>query len=176
MRYLPGRRTTSWMPKAAASSTTALIAVGLVAVTGTGTAYAYFNGGHGTGAGSATSEVAKTVTATLVGSAGTLYPGGTADVTVSITNPYSNRVLTLTGVTAGTGSIVVSHPSGSCASGAAADVSVNTSGASLSPTTISGGATTQVTITGAVKMGTNSATGCQGAAFAVPVAVTMKVG
>ena len=158
----------------AASGATTAMATGLVAVAGTGTAFAFFSGGFGTGSGSATTDVAKTITASAAALSGTLYPGQSGDLTVTIANPYSNRTLTITGVAAGTGSIQVSGASGCTA--ANADVSVNTTASVFSPSTVSAGATTPITITGAVKMGPNSASACQGATFTVPVAVTVKVG
>ena len=157
-----------------ASGATTAIATGLLVVAGTGTAYAFFSGGFGTGGGSATTDVAKTITASSASLSGTIYPGQSGNLTVTIANPYSNRALTITGVTAGTGSIQVSGAAGCTA--ANADVSVDTTASVFSPSTISAAATTPITITGAVKMGPNSASACQGATFTVPVAVTVKVG
>lgn len=144
------------------------------AVFGTGVAYAVFSGGTATGGGNAATPTTKTINASAASLAGSLYPNQTANLTVTIANPYSNRALTITGVAVGIGTLGVSGGSGCTA--ANSDVSVNTSASSFSPSTVAAGATAPVTITAAVKMGPNSNSGCQGATFAVPVAVTVKVG
>jgi hypothetical protein len=152
---------------------TTVIGVGSVVVLSSGTAYAFFSGGFGTGSGSATAGAPATINATAATLSGTLYPGRNASLQVTVANPYANMALTITGVAAaGT----VQATGGTGCTGANSDVSVNTSASSFSPTTIAGGDTKVVTITGAVKMGLNSANGCQGAQFTVPVSVNVKVG
>lgn len=152
----------------------AVVAAGSIVVMSSGVSYAYFVGATGSGTGTATTGSPLTITASGATLSGTLYPGATANLVVTLANPYANSALTITGVAAGTGSVQVSG--GTNCTSANADVSVNTSASSFSPSTVAAGATTQITVNAAVKMGPNSATGCQGASFAVPVAVTVKVG
>ena len=156
------------------------LAKGIVATTllvfglGVGVAFAYFVRGAGSGSGTASSGVVQTITASNASLSGALYPGGSANLVVKVTNPYPNMTLTVIGLTNGTGSITVSGGSGCTASNSG--VTVNPS-AAFSPTTIAAGGSTQITFTGAVQMSsTTNFSGCQGATFAVPAAVKAKVG
>ena len=157
-----------------------LIAVGLLAsasllATG-GLAYAYLtetghvssSGGHGTVAPS--NPTISAGTATL---SGTLYPGGSANLLVTVTNS-SNLSVSVQGITAGAGNVVVTGGSGCTTSNDG--LSVNT-GATFLPTTVSpNSASSPITFTNAVRMTASANSGCAGAIFLVPIAVTVKAG
>lgn len=153
----------------------AFVTIGFVmAGLGSGAAFAYFIHGSGSGTGTASTAAAKEITVDKQDVSG-LYPGASSNLVITVHNPYSNSALTIQGVTAGNGSISVSGGSGGCTAGNSG-VSLN-SAASFSPSTVPAGATTAVTFTGAVKMDSvTNFSGCQGAVFAVPVAVNVKVG
>lgn len=94
-----------------------------------------------------------------------LYPGGTGDVKVSITNPNAFPV-TVTGVS-GNGTITSDK-------GATCDASTgvsytNQTGLSLS---LAAGATQVFTLTGAAAMSNSTVDACKGAIFTIPVSVT----
>ena len=140
----------------------------LLALNGVAAAYLAENGhvSHTGGTGTATVAAAKTITPSASSISGTLYPGGTADLKITISNPYTNLSLTLTGVVSAaavTGCITpgvnIATPTG------------------ISPSVLAAGATNvQVTFSGAIQMTTSSSTDCQGGTLTVPVAVTTKVG
>jgi hypothetical protein len=94
-----------------------------------------------------------------------LYPGGTGNVKLKVTNPNAFAV-TITGV-AGDGTITSDK-------GAACDASTgvtfsNTTGLSLN---LAAGATTVFTLSGKAAMSNASDTTCQGAVFTIPVTLT----
>ena len=94
-----------------------------------------------------------------------LYPGGTGNVLVSVTNPNPFAV-TITSI-AGAGAITSN-------AGAACDASTgvsftNQTGLSLA---LGAGATQTFTLAGKAAMSNASATTCQGAIFTIPVTVT----
>lgn len=121
-----------------------------------GIALAYFSA-TGAGSGSAT---AGTLTISVPNAAilQALYPGGSADVALTVNSPSSTSVQ-VTSVTAGTVSgcttpdvtLVVSGPLPTLAPGA-----------------------NQLTLTGAARMGPNSSADCQGAALSMPIIVAVQ--
>ena len=133
-------------------------------VLGGGVAYA-----HWTTSGSATGSASTGTTVALTTSAatpsGTLVPGGTAPLVVTVTNPNPGPV-TITSVQLDTTrSVVVSGAVGTCTS-PPLTVSAATS------LTVAGGATTTLTVPNAVALGTTAASGCQGATFTLPVTLS----
>lgn len=155
-----------------------LALVGLATATtvlagGAGTAWAYIHGGSGTGSGSAKGATEGTVTALSPTVTGTLYPGGTASLTVTLSNPDPNVTMTVLGLVS-EGTITVNTAGiGTCAT---TGVSLATP-TSITPSTLSAGqSSVQVTFAGALSMSGSSSSGCQGATFNVPVAVSTKVG
>ena len=139
----------------------------LVVGLGGGAAYAYF-ASSGSGGGTATSNTLQSVT---IASAGTvsspLLPGGpAANVTFTVANP--NRYpLTLVSV----------HGSGSVKADAA-HPDCTTTGVSFtdqSPdiTIPASQSAYPVDLTGAVSMSAASSDGCQGAAFSIPISITV---
>ena len=145
------------------------LAAGLLAVLGGGAAFAYVSGGRGAGTGNATVASAQTVTASGASLSGTLYPGATVNLIVSVKNPYANLGMTITGLTSG-GSITGGGPG--CA---VSNVSLITT-ASFNPTTVSANSSRAITFSGAVQMSSGAPNACQGQTFTVPIAVTTKVG
>jgi hypothetical protein len=131
-----------------------------------GTAFAYFTS---SGAGAATASTAAMATVTVAATAGTpstpLYPGGTGDVTLRVTNPNAYTV-TLISVTAATGSISASN---SCA-----PTGVTFTAQTGLTISIAASGTTQVDLPAAASMSAAAANSCQGATFSIPVTVTVR--
>lgn len=141
-----------------------------VALLGTGgSAYAYFSA-HGSGTGTAKVGALAAVTATIGTPTTPLFPGGSGDAEVKLTNP-NGFALTLTAFTP-SGSVSVTGGSGCTA--ANAGVSFNSlTGLSYS---VPANATTTVDIAGAASMSASSNNGCQGASFTSSVTITLVQG
>ncbi|UTT68749.1 hypothetical protein NMQ03_16195 [Arthrobacter sp. DNA4] len=146
---------------------------GLLATAGAGTAYAYWTA-SGTGAGSAAAATMQTVTVdALVASDNpktVLYPGGSADVVLRLSNPnpYSVQVYSVTGN--GPAVADASHP-GCTTTG----VSFTGTAAPLSPATyVPANSSALITLPGAATMDTTSLAACQGATFSVPVTAEVR--
>lgn len=142
--------------------------VALVVGLGAGSAFAYFGQPmHDSGA--ARADMARSIT--VVQSTGTaaneLYPGATADLVVELDNPnnFPVDIVTVTG----TGPVTSSGGSGSCTT---TGVTVPTQTGLSIP--VAPGSDVVVHIPGGVAMGPDSSSGCQGAAFNVPVALTVQ--
>jgi hypothetical protein len=93
-----------------------------------------------------------------------LYPGGTGNVLVSITNPNPFAV-TITSIT-GTG-VITSNAGAPCTASTGVTFT-NQTGLSLA---LAAGATTTFTLSGKAAMSNASVTSCQGAIFTIPVIV-----
>lgn len=150
---------------AGAVATTAATAVAATGVAGT--AYALWTAG-GSGsitAAAATSQDLRAAPATVPG--GSLYPGATADATVTVTNPNPYAVT----VTSITGGPVTSDK------GAACDAAT---GVAFAPQTgsftVPAGSSKTFTLPGALSMSNASDTSCQGAVFTVPVSLVGQSG
>jgi hypothetical protein len=142
-----------------------LVVAGLAA----GAAYAYFTS-SGTGIGSASigTMQAVTISSATVSPSTPLLPGGSGDVTLQVTNPNSVAV-TLVSVV-GTGGPVTAdsgHP------GCTTTGVTFTSQTGLS-TNIPADSTTAIDLPGAASMSTASSALCQGAAFSIPVTITVQ--
>jgi P pilus assembly chaperone PapD len=129
-----------------------------------------FGGWNVTGTGSGYSKAVSAQSLTLSdASASTtaqLYPGGSGDLVVKVTNPNPFAV-TITGVSNGSGSITSNK-------GAACDASTgvtytNTTGLSQA---VAAGATVTFSVSGKVAMSNASDSTCQGATFTIPITVT----
>jgi len=117
----------------------------------------------GTGNGYAQAKTAVNLTTSAATTTATLYPGGTGNVYLNVTNPNPYAV-TITGVAAN-GSITASN--GSC------NVASVTYTAPTSPSlVVAAGATTQFTLTNAVAMSTAANDNCQGNTFTIPVTLS----
>ena len=146
---------------------------GLLVTAGAGTAYAFWSG-TGAGSGSAAAGTMQAVTVdALVASdnpKAALYPGGSADIVLRLTNPnpYSVQVYSVTGngpVTADT-----AHP-GCTTTG----VSFTGTAAPLTPATyVAANSSALITLPGAATMDTTSLAACQGATFSVPVTAEVR--
>ena len=145
-----------------------LIGVGVITTTllAAGVAFAAWNA-SGTGSGYAKATTAQVLTTSDVAATTTaqLFPGGTADVKIKISNPnpYPVRITSITG----NGAITSDK-------GAACDASTgvtftNQTGLTLD---LAAGATGTLTVPSSVSMTNASDNSCQGAVFTVPVSIT----
>lgn len=151
-------------------ATPVVVGTALAVAFGAGVAGAYYRSAvRETGTGTATPVAADPFTLTATGAVGTgLFPGGPgADVTVTITNPYTRPITVSTVAAAG---VVSATPVAgrTCATHAVA-VAAPTSGL---PVTVPASSSRTVTLSGAVTMGTTAESGCQGATFSVPFQVS----
>lgn len=154
-------------------ATPVVVGTGLAIVLGAGVAGAYYQSGlASSGSGNATPIATTPLTLTTTGSVSTgLYPGGSgANVTFSVTNPYT-RPIAVTGVSLA-GSITVVPVSGRTCVTTGVSVSAPTSGL---PVSVPASGTVSVTLTGVVTMSAAAESGCQGATFTVPFQVTGKL-
>ena len=129
------------------------LTLGNWAVSGSGNAYA-----------KATTASVLTLSDASAATTAQLYPGGSGDVKVKVTNPNAFDV-TITGVT---GNGTVTSDKGAACNAATGVTFTNQANLSLS---LAAGATTTFTLTGAASMTNASDTTCQGAVFTVPVSV-----
>jgi hypothetical protein len=143
-----------------------LVAAAAVPVSlGAGVAFAYFTStGSGTAAASTAAMQAVTVAAATGTPSNPLYPGGTGDVVLKVTNPNSYAV-TLVRV-AGSGTITAGN--GCSPTGV---TFTDQTGLSIP---IAASATTQVDLPSAAAMQATSASTCQGATFSIPVTITVQ--
>jgi hypothetical protein len=145
---------------------TGVIGGGMLSLAG-GAAYGLWQA-VGAGVASSASGTAQNVTAGAT-ITGTLSPGGSSrDLVVSITNPNA-QAITVTAVVLN-GAVTAAGGIGTCATtgvGVALPPSINLAVPATSTRTY--------TATGAVTMSTTSESGCQGAAFTVPLTVTARL-
>lgn len=169
----PARRRTSRMVLVR-RAVAALVAGGsLIAGLGAGTAYAYW---RSSGSGSGTAGAGTPGAVTVLAAAGTpstkLTPGATADLVMTLSNP-NGYVVTVVAVAPNGGAVPTGGvgPGTPCTSANTGVEVVAQSGLSL---TLAGATTTTVLVPGGASMTTGSASGCQGAAFQIPVTVTVR--
>jgi hypothetical protein len=154
----------SWAAMAAAA------AIPVVLGLGSGAAYAFWSsGGSGTGSASV-GKVSPVVVAEATGTVSTpLFPGASGEVVLGVANPNPYPV-TLVGVV-GNGPITPD--------------SAHTAGCTTTGVTFSNQTTLDIAIpadqadypvdlSGAASMSASSSTGCQGATFEIPVAITVQ--
>jgi hypothetical protein len=142
----------------------------ILAVSMGGVAHAYLSG-SGSGTGTATTRTTVAVTLGPGTPAGDLYPGGQADVVLTVSNPNASDVrigsLTLD-PGQGTGGFAVDPPhAGLGCTVAAATLSFTSSSVGWP---VTGSGSLPVTLTDALGMGVGAASACQGATFKVYVA------
>ncbi|MDX3188704.1 hypothetical protein PV458_09895 [Streptomyces sp. MN03-5084-2B] len=115
-------------------------------------------------AGTASAPTTGPVDASAI-TTGLLYPGidGNALIRITNPNPYSVKVTDIIA----NGTATVSGTSGTCAGNT---VNWNTKQAN---TVLAAGATSTITVTGAVTMVATAPDGCQGAVYSLPVTVTV---
>jgi hypothetical protein len=136
-----------------------------VAMAGTIAFAAWTAGGTGNGYSKATTAQNLTTVDVSGSTTAQLYPGGTGDLKLSVTNPNPYAV-TITSV-AGSGTIT-SDKGAAC--NASTGVSYTTQ-SSLSQV-VGAGATVTLSLTGSVAMSNASDNTCQGGVFTVPVTLT----
>jgi len=118
-------------------------------------------------AGTAAAPTTGTVAASAF-SSGLLYPGGPAgDAKLLVNNPNPYPVV-VTRVAAGTGA-----PTGSGGIGTCTTTGVSWRADQTPGTAIAAGGSATLTLPGAVAMDSTADDGCQGAAFSIPVVVTV---
>lgn len=152
-------------------ATTVTAGVLALAVAGSGIAYAVWTvTGSGTASARAGTALPPSVTA-VVGTSftsGFLYPGGTGDLKVSVTNPNPypvqvTDVLPVAGAVTGSGGI------GSCTT-----TGVSFAGRTLTTGNVYSSHQTKIlTLQKAVSMSNAADNGCQNAVFSIPVSVTL---
>ncbi|MDQ0145945.1 hypothetical protein [Pseudarthrobacter niigatensis] len=146
---------------------------GLLVTAGAGTAYAFWSG-TGAGSGSAAAGTMQVVTVdALVASdnpKAALYPGGSADVVLRLTNPnpYSVQVYSVTG----NGPVTADSAHPRCTT---TGVTFTGTAAPLAPATyVAANSSALITLPGAATMDTTSLAACQGATFSVPVTAEVR--
>jgi len=150
------------------------IVVLLVGVVGAGVASAYWTASGG-GAGSATTRTAVAVTLSLGTPTASLYPGGQANVVLSVSNPNAASVFVASlalDVSGGTGGLAVDTGHSGCALATLSFTTQTNAGAGWTVPAESGGVdgTLPVTLTNALSMDVSAANACQGASFTVYLA------
>ncbi|WP_045729409.1 hypothetical protein [Pseudarthrobacter chlorophenolicus] len=146
---------------------------GILITAGAGTAYAYWTT-TGTGNGSAAAAAMQTVAvdALVAGDnpKNALYPGGSADVVLRLTNPnpYAVQVYRVTG----TGPAVADAAHSGCT---ITGVTFTGPAAPISPApSVAANSSALITLPGAAAMDTTSLAACQGATFNLPVTVEVR--
>jgi hypothetical protein len=164
------RTTVVWLGRLARRAPfVAGLVVALVGGLGAGTAYGFFSG---SGSGSNVATIGSAGSVTVEAATGTpssdLFPGGTADLTLTLDNPNSYPV-TITGISQN-GTVTASGGVGTC----------STTGV-LAPTqtglaiTVAKDSVVVVNIPDGASMDADSDSGCQGASFEVPVTITVQL-
>ena len=125
---------------------------------------AWTTNGAGSGYVAAGSEQDLTTLPVAASTTSLLYPNGTADVKVKISNPNPYKVL-VTAINNGTGSILSGDGTCDASNGVAF---ANQSGS----WTVPAAGTLIVTLANAASMSNASVNACQGQTFAIPVALT----
>ena len=146
--------------------TRVLVVAVLLVVVAAGAAYAFWRA-LGSGTGTAASGTTSALTLSPGTPAAQLYPGGTASVVLTITNPNAGPVRV--------GSISLDTAQGSSGFGvdgahsgcglAALSLPTQTNGGA--GWTVTGSGSLSVTLTNALSMATSAANACQGATFTV---------
>ncbi|MDT7785902.1 MAG: hypothetical protein QOF58_4321 [Pseudonocardiales bacterium] len=128
----------------------------MTAALGSGVAYAAWTS---SGSGSATTKAGTAQAPVVSGGAvttGLLYPGGTGDAVVTVSNPNPYPVI-----------VTSVSPNG------AATCSVTFTQRSPGTALAANGGPVAITLSGAVALGSNAANTCQGASIDIPVLVTI---
>ncbi len=148
------------------------ILVGLALLVG-GVAYAYWSGSGG-GTGAATTATTEAVTLTPGTPDASLYPGGEADVVLTVSNPNASAVyIGSLALDAAQGTSGFSVDSGHFAAGctvAAATLRFTTQTNSGVGWSVPANGSLPVVLAGSLGMGQDAASACQGAVFSVYLA------
>jgi hypothetical protein len=139
-----------------------VVAGGLVAgMMASGIAWAAWTA-DGTGSGYAGATTAEALTTSPATASADLYPGSTGDVTVTINNPNDYAV----NVTSITGNGTITDDKAACT------VTGVTFATQTGTWNVAANASSTVTLADAASMSNASDTGCQGAVFTIPVALS----
>ena len=143
----------------------------ILAVTAGGAAFAYWTG-SGSGAGSASAGTTVAVTLSPGSPAASLYPGGTANVVLSVSNPNTSPVyLGSLALDAAQGTLGFAFDAGhsGCATTTLSFTTQTNGGAGWTVPAKFGAfnGTLAVTLTNALAMGVGAANACQGASSTV---------
>ena len=133
---------------------------------GTGAAFGYFTAG-GSGQGTAATADMQPIAVTVGTPLSVLVPGGTADVTLALTNPNGFAV-TVLGVVADGPTLADPGHSG------CTPTSVQLTGAATLDLSLAAGETQTVTLQDAASMGMSAPSACQGATFSIPLTTTAR--
>ena len=149
-----------------------VIPIAVVVAISAGVALAYFTATGSGGGGGAVSVDLQAVTLRAGSPTATLYPGGTADVALSASNPNSSalRITSLALDTSqGTGGFAVDAGHSSCSVAALQFTSQNNGGNGWTVPAKSGSTngTLSIDLANAISMSTGAANACQGASFTV---------
>ena len=172
-----GRHATPAAPRTRPWRTTPVVVftTALAVFMGAGVAFAAWTA-SGTGAAGAKATSFQALTVSAGTATAQLYPGGSGDAVVSVTNPNPFAVK-ITQITqdVSAGKFVSSDQGANCTDAAASihPTGISLTAASGSPlATIAASSTSSFTLTGKVAMSNTSDTLCQGAVFSIPVIVT----
>ncbi|MGH9101254.1 MAG: hypothetical protein ACRDV8_13625 [Acidimicrobiales bacterium] len=154
----------AWRHAAAVGGAAVALTLGL----GSGAAWAYFAAsGTGTGQGAVGKIQPLTLPLPATGAPGSaLFPGGSADLHLYVTNPNTSPV-DITGL-AINGTVIVKGGNGCSATNATLSVTSTALDIKVTP------GTSSVTVPTGISMGVASFTGCQSATFSVPLTVTVR--
>lgn len=149
------------------------VALGLAAsLLASGTAYSFW-GTAGTGTGTARTATVQPLTLTPAGPTARLYPGGTADVAVTIANPnpFQVRVAALKlDTTQGSGGFAVDGGHSGCGLGVLSFATQSNNGDGW---TVAANNSLALTLPGSIAMSAAAANTCQAATFTVYLAATV---
>jgi hypothetical protein len=130
---------------------------------------AWTAGGSGNGYAKAGTVGALTTVDASASTTAQLYPGGTGDVKITISNPNSFPV-TVTGVS---GNGTITSDAGAGCNSSTGVTFTNTTGLTE---VAAASTTTTITLANKASMSSSSANACQGAVFTIPVTLTGTVG
>lgn len=140
-----------------------------VALAASGTAYGFFSSSGG-GVGASTTATVAPITLSAGTPVNRLYPGGSSDVAVTMTNPnaFPIRVTSIAlDPSQGAGGFAVDAPHSGCGLGVLSFAAQSNGGTGW---TIPSSGTLNVDLTGSLSMTTAAANACQGATFTVYLA------
>lgn len=139
-----------------------------------GAAYGYF-AASGSGTGTASAEIQPVSVLPATGTpSNDLYPGGTANLRVTIDNTNGFAVTIVAIAQDTTTALGVTGGNGCTKTNAEVSVPTNTSPTGTPTLVLAGHTTKSLTIVTGATMGTTSATGCQTASFHIPLTVTVR--
>jgi hypothetical protein len=130
---------------------------------------AWTSSGGGTGFAKAASAQNLTTASVTGTTSATLYPGATGDLVVNVTNPNSYPIK-VTSVT-GNGTITADSSHSTCGQDASHPTGVTYTDQTGLTIAVPANSSSQVTLSGSVKMTNASDNSCQGATFSVPVSM-----